>query len=107
GYILLDLASVEPTTGEPQCFIVDLGVERSDWGRGVAHRLCNAACRVTVARGLTYLVGVVSSHNRRALDIALGDLEFHIERHQIMRRCGPADLAREFTADEKRDIKVE
>jgi GNAT superfamily N-acetyltransferase len=97
GYILLDLASVEPATGEPQCFIADLGVERAAWGRGVGHLLCEAASRLAAARGLTYLVGMVSAHNHRALDIALGDLEFHIERHQIMRRCGPADLAREST----------
>jgi ribosomal protein S18 acetylase RimI-like enzyme len=107
GYILLDLASVEPATGEPQCFIADLGVERGVWGRGVAHHLCEAACRLAAARGLTYLVGVISSHNRRALDIALGDLEFHIERHQIMRRCGPADLARESTAGKEKEWGVD
>ena len=90
GFIRLDFASVEPSTGEAQCFIDQLAVAREHWGRGVTHELIECAARMAAARGLKYLVGVVSVNNTRTLGIALGALGFEVERQQIVKRCGPA-----------------
>lgn len=87
GYIMLDFAQVEAATGERQCFIVDLAVRRDAWGRGTTHRLIEKSAQMTRARGLKYLVGHVSANNRRTLDLATGDLDFTVERVQIVKRC--------------------
>ena len=86
GFIRLDLASIEPSTGEPQCFIDQLAVVRAHWGRRVARRLVEGAARLAAERGLTYLVGVVSATDTWTLDHALS-LGFAVERHQIVMRC--------------------
>ena len=88
GYLMLDLADREPSTGERQAFIIDLGVRRDSWGRYVPHRLVEAAARLAAARGLDYLVGVVSAGNRRAL-VTSRRLGFEIERHQVVRLVRP------------------
>lgn len=86
GYILLDVAETEVTTGERQAFIVDMAVRRSDWGRYVARRLVEAASRVAASRGVPYLVGLISDTNPRALRTATMALGFEIERYQVVRR---------------------
>ena len=87
GYLLLDFAHIEPSTGEKQCFIIDLGVHPTRRGRYGTHRLLAKASKMAAARGLDYLVGVVSSSNERTLQLALKGLDFEVERVQIMRRC--------------------
>jgi ribosomal protein S18 acetylase RimI-like enzyme len=87
GYLILDFASVEPSTGEKQCFIIDLGVDPGRRGRFTTHRLLAKAAKMASARGLGYLVGVVSSSNPRTLQLALKGLDFEVERVQIVRRC--------------------
>lgn len=87
GYIMLDFAQVEAATGERQCFIEDLAVRRDAWGRGTTHRLIEKSAQLTRSKGLKYLVGRVSANNRRTLDLATGDLDFTIERLQIVKRC--------------------
>lgn len=89
GYLMLDFAHVEPSTGEKQCFIVDLGVHPSKRGRFATHRLIKKASQLAAARGLKYLVGMVSSSNDRTLQLGLKALDFEVERVQIMRRCSP------------------
>ena len=88
GYLMLDLADREPSTGERQAFIIDLGVRRDSWGRYVPHHLVEAAARLAVDRSLDYLVGVVSAGNRRAL-VTSRRLGFEIERHQVVRLIRP------------------
>jgi GNAT superfamily N-acetyltransferase len=90
GYIMLDLAHVESSTGEPQCMIVDLAVQRSYWGRWVVNHLVKAAAELTAEHGLKYLVGEVTASNKRTLGTALKGLHFEVERYQIMRRVQPA-----------------
>lgn len=89
GYLILDLADREPSTGERQAFIVDLAARRDRWGRYVPHHLVEAAARLAAERGLAYLVGMVSADNRRAL-VTSGRLDFSVERHQIVRRLAPS-----------------
>ena len=87
GYLMLDFAHIEPSTGERQCFIVDLGVDPAKRGRFATHRLIKKASQLAAARGLKYLVGVVSSSNDRTLQLGLKALDFEVERVQIVRRC--------------------
>ena len=89
GYLILDLADREPTTGEPQALIVDIAVRRSDWGRYVTHRLVREAAHVAERRGLGYLVGMISASNQRALRTA-ERLGFTVERHQVVMRLPAA-----------------
>lgn len=86
GYLMLDFGHVEPSTGEKQCFIVDLAVHPSKRGHFATHRLIKKASALAKARGLKYLVGVVSSSNERTLQLGLKGLDFQAERVQIMRR---------------------
>lgn len=87
GYLMLDFGHVEPSTGEKQCFIVDLGVHPELRGRFATHRLIKKASQLARARGLKYLVGMVSSSNDRTIQLGLKALDFEIERVQIVRRC--------------------
>jgi N-acetylglutamate synthase-like GNAT family acetyltransferase len=87
GYLMLDFAHVEASTGERQCFIVDLGVDPAKRGRFGTHRLIKKASQLAAARGLDYLVGMVSASNDRTLQLGLKALDFEIERYQIVRRC--------------------
>ncbi|MFN8607690.1 MAG: GNAT family N-acetyltransferase [Vulcanimicrobiota bacterium] len=86
GYLMLDFAHVEPSTGEKQCFIVDLAVHPSKRGHFATHRLIKKASALARARGLKYLVGMVSSSNDRTLQLGLKGLDFQVERVQVMRR---------------------
>ena len=86
GYLMLDFAHVEPSTGEKQCFIVDLAVHPSKRGHFATHRLIKKASALARARGLKYLVGMVSSSNERTLKLGMKGLDFQVERVQIMRR---------------------
>jgi len=88
GYIMLDLRDEESSTGEPQCMIHDLAVRRDYWGRFVVNRLIRAAADLTASRGLRYLVGEVTSSNKRTLITATKALGFEIERHQIVKKVG-------------------
>lgn len=99
GYIMLDLASIESSTGEAQCMIVDLAVQRNYWGRWVVNHLVKAAARLTAERGLKYLVGEVTASNQRTLGTALKRLDFKVERYQIMRRVEPVGPAAQTTSD--------
>jgi len=87
GYLMLDFGHVEPSTGERQCYIVDLGVHPEKRGRFATHRLIKKAAQLARARGLKYLVGTVSSNNDRTLQLGLKSLGFEVERVQIMKRC--------------------
>ena len=86
GYLMLDFAHVEPSTGEKQCFIVDLAVHPSKRGHFATHRLIKKASALARARGLKYLVGMVSSSNDRTLQLGMKGLDFQVERVQVMRR---------------------
>lgn len=86
GYLMLDFAHVEASTGEKQCFIVDLAVHPSKRGHFATHRLIKKASALAKARGLKYLVGMVSSSNDRTLQLGLKGLDFEVERVQVMRR---------------------
>ena len=87
GYLMLDFSHVEPSTGEPQCYIVDLAVHPDKRGRFATHRLIKKAAQLARARGLKYLVGTVSSNNDRTLQLGLKALGFEVERVQIVKRC--------------------
>jgi ribosomal protein S18 acetylase RimI-like enzyme len=87
GFLRLDLDAVEPSTGEPQGFIQQLAVAPEAWGAGAAQALVRHASALCAERGLRYLVGVVSTSNERTLRVALGALDFEVERYQIVRRC--------------------
>ncbi|MBX3165825.1 MAG: GNAT family N-acetyltransferase [Candidatus Eremiobacteraeota bacterium] len=86
GYLMLDFSHVEPSTGEKQCFIVDLAVHPGKRGRFTTHRLIKKASALARARGLKYLVGMVSSSNDRTLQLGMKGLDFQVERVQVMRR---------------------
>lgn len=94
GYLILDMRDREPTTGEAQALIVDIAVRRSDWGRYVSHRLVREAAAQAEARGLAYLVGMISASNQRALRTAQR-LGFDVERHQVVMRLPAASSPRE------------
>jgi len=88
GYIILDFSHVEAATGERQVFIVDLAVKPDKRGMFTTQRLMNKAARLVKARGMKYLVGVVSINNSRTLALAqTKGLGFQIERYQICKRC--------------------
>lgn len=86
GYLMLDFSHVEPSTGEKQCFIVDLAVHPDKRGHFATHRLIKKASALARARGLKYLVGMVSSTNDRTLQLGMKGLDFQVERVQVMRR---------------------
>lgn len=86
GYLMLDFSHVEPSTGEKQCFIVDLAVHPGKRGHFATHRLIKKASALAKARGLKYLVGMVSSSNDRTLRLGMKGLDFQVERVQIVRR---------------------
>ncbi|MBS2040227.1 GNAT family N-acetyltransferase [bacterium] len=86
GYLMLDFEHVEASTGEKQCFIVDLAVHPGKRGHFATHRLIKKASALARARGLKYLVGMVSSSNDRTLQLGLKGLDFQVERVQVMRR---------------------
>ena len=88
GYISLDFSHIEAATGERQVFIVDLAVKPDKRGLFSTQRLMNKAARLVKARGMKYLVGVVSINNSRTLKLAQHkSLGFEIERYQICKRC--------------------
>lgn len=86
GYLMLDFAHLEPSTGEKQCFIVDLAVHPEKRGHFATHRLIKKASALARAKGLKYLVGMVSSSNDRTLQLGMKGLDFQVERVQVMRR---------------------
>jgi ribosomal protein S18 acetylase RimI-like enzyme len=86
GYLMLDFGHVEASTGEKQCFIVDLAVRPDKRGRFATHRLINKASQLAAARGLKYLVGMVSSSNDRTLMLGQKAFGFEVERVQLVRR---------------------
>jgi len=91
GYLMLDLAHREASTGETQALIRDLAVEPAAWGSQAVHALVRQAARLAHQHGLRYLVGEVTAANRRPLVVAQR-LGFVIERHQIAVQCGPEGL---------------
>lgn len=93
GYIMLNTAEMEASTGEPQVLIHDLAVRREYWGRRVVNRLIDAAAEVTRGLGLKYLVGEVTASNKRTLGTATKGLGFEIERHQIVLKVNPPEEA--------------
>lgn len=86
GYLMLDFGHIEPCTGEKQCFIVDLAVRPDKRGRFATNRLVKKASQLAAARGLKYLVGMVSSSNNRTIALGQKALGFEIERVQVVRR---------------------
>lgn len=85
GYLMLELNHVEPSTGEKQAFMVDIAVVPDRRGRFATARLVKKASQLLKARGLKYMVGMVSVSNPVARGLARC-LGFEEERVQIVRR---------------------
>lgn len=85
GYIMVDLAQIEGSTGENQGIIHDLAVTEEYRGKFVVDRLMAEAENITRNKGLVYLVGEVSVSNKRALIYSTRRLGYTIERHQIVK----------------------
>lgn len=85
GYLMLELNHVEPSTGEKQAFMVDIAVLPDKRGHFATARLVKKASQLLKARGLKYLVGVVSVSNPVARGLARC-LGFEEERVQIVRK---------------------
>lgn len=85
---MLDLDQVEGSTGEKQSLIHDLAVEKEYWGKFVVDLLMAEAEVITKKKNLMYIVGEVSTNNRRALIYATRRLGYTTERHQIVKVLG-------------------
>ncbi len=85
GYLMIELDQIEPSTGEKQAFMVDIAVLPDRRGRFATARLVKKASALCRARGLKYLVGVVSASNTVARGLARC-LGFEEERVQIVLR---------------------
>lgn len=85
GYLMLELNHVEASTGEKQAFMVDIAVVPDRRGRFATARLVKKASQLLKARGLKYMVGMVSVSNPVARGLARC-LGFQEERVQIVRR---------------------
>ena len=88
GFLILEFAHIEPTTGESQSYIPNMAVEPAYWGKFVGHELVRAAARVTSERGFRYMTANVTASNQRSVLSCL-QVGFEIERHQIVMACGP------------------
>jgi len=86
GYLILDLESVEGSTGERQTLIHDLAVHPRYWGTAAVGCLVREAARRTARAGFQYMIGEVSAHNERTFMQAL-KLGFELERLQIVMSC--------------------
>lgn len=86
GYLILDLTSIEGSTGERQSLIYDLAVHPKHWGTPAVSYLVREAARRTHRAGLKYMIGEVSAHNDRTYLQALR-IGFELERFQIVMAC--------------------
>lgn len=86
AYIMLHMAHEEESTGESQCFIVDMAVRQDCWDHGVGWILIQGAVDAAAAHGLKYLVGRVSKANERTMAAAIEKAGFEVERYQIVKR---------------------
>ena len=86
GYLILDLTSIEGSTGERQSLIHDLAVHPKYWGTPAVGHLVREASKRTARAGLKYMIGEVSAHNDRTYLQALR-LGFELERFQIVMAC--------------------
>jgi ribosomal protein S18 acetylase RimI-like enzyme len=86
GYIIVEYDHEDFLTGMKEAFIVDLAVAKRYWGKYIVNRLVDAASLRAKERGLSYLVGIVSRSNARALGTALKALRFVKERYQVVKR---------------------
>lgn len=94
GYLILELDSIEGSTGERQSLIYDLAVHPKYWGTPAVGYLVREASRRTAHAGLRYMIGEVSAHNDRTYLQALR-LGFELERFQIVMACsedGPTPM---------------
>lgn len=85
GYLMLDLNETESSTGEKQSMIHDLAVEKEYWGKFVVDLLMAEAEEITRKKNLRYIVGEISSNNKRPLIYSTRRLGYTIERHQIVK----------------------
>lgn len=85
GYLMLDLNEIESSTGERQSMIHDLAVEKEYWGKFVVDLLMAEAEEITRKKKLRYIVGEISSSNKRPLIYSTRRLGYTIERHQIVK----------------------
>jgi ribosomal protein S18 acetylase RimI-like enzyme len=102
GYLMLDLVQVERSTGEHQSLIHDIAVRREYWGKYVVHKLVAAAKKMTHERGLKYMVGEITSSNRRTV-VQAQRLGFEIERYQIVMKCDSSTKERDPDSHQETD----
>ena len=87
GYLVLRFGMIEPSTGDPQTYLVDMAVEKGAWGSNAAGALVRHAARLTAERGFRFMTAMVTAGNRRAL-LKAQRLGFEIERHALVMACG-------------------
>lgn len=85
GYLILLLNQTEDCTGEKQSFIHDIAVEKEYWGKYIPDRLMARAEEITREKKLLYIVGQITSDNRRPLIYSTKRLGYAVERHQIVK----------------------
>lgn len=88
GFLILELAHVEETTGDRQTHIYNMAVAPEHLGRRIDRLLVKEAARITHRRGCRYMTGRVTASNERALLAAVRQ-GFEVERYQIVMACGP------------------
>ena len=79
GYLLLRTAPGKTA------WVVDIGVEESHWGEGVAQFLVLSAENLSFARGFEFYVGEISAANHRSFGVATEICGFSLNR-QLWRR---------------------
>lgn len=79
GYVLIRRDFKLDDTLEAAAYLYDIAVVRSYWGREAATVLHEHAVGELGRLGTTTLVGDISWHNRRALEMAVGKLSYQVE----------------------------
>ncbi len=93
GYYFLDYSHIEPSTGEPQSHIFDMGVEEDYWGSQTGPSMVKDAAKRTGRAGLRYMRAEISADNRRSLLKAMR-MGFELERYQLVMACTPEGRAK-------------
>ena len=88
GYLLLDLNHTEPSTGERQGYIFDLGVEERFWGTQAGPMLTRKAAALSGQAGHRYVTAEITAANRRSYLKSLR-MGFVVERYKIAMACTP------------------
>lgn len=79
GYVLVRRDFRLEDTHVPAAYLYDIAVVRSHWGREAATVLHEHATGELGRLGYATLVGDISWHNRRALEMAVGKLSYQVE----------------------------